>query len=116
MPFADRAGGALLATGLVATMGLGSYWSARSLHSTLADQARLMLETRALAATVQFDGRDATVWASSPAARDQAVAALLTIPGVGVVVAGDGTPATTNSTAPGRAANRRVTIAMTQES
>ncbi len=92
MSFARSAGGALLATGLVATMGLGSYWSAQTLQSTLADEARLALESRALTATVQFDGRDATVWAASPGARDQAVAALLTIPGVRVVVAGDGTP------------------------
>jgi outer membrane protein OmpA-like peptidoglycan-associated protein len=92
MSYARGTGGVFLATGLAATMGLGSFWSAQSLQSTLADQARMALESRALVAIVQFDGRDATVWASSSAARDQAVAALLTIPGVRLVVAGDGIP------------------------
>ncbi len=98
MSFVRRASGALLATGLAATMGMGSYWSAQTLQSTLVDQARKTLESRSLVATVQFDGRDATVWAATPAAREQAIAALLTIPGVRVVVPGDGT-APENATA-----------------
>lgn len=91
MSIAGRAGGALLATGLAATLSVGSYWSAQSLQSTLADQARSTLEARHLAATVQIAGRDATVWAATATVRDQAIAALLTVPGVRVVAAGEGT-------------------------
>ncbi len=139
MSLARRAGGELPTSGLVATMGLGSYWSAESLQRALADEARLALGSRALDATVLFDGRDATVWASSPTARDQAVAALMAIPGVRTVVAADGNPpenasagstvtvggpASPRSSASASATptvttaptNRRVTVAMTEES
>ena len=90
MSFGRRASGTLLATGLAATMGLGTCWSAHAMESTLADQARVTLEARQLNATVVFAGRDATVWADSPSARADAIAALRTIPGVRVVVTGEG--------------------------
>lgn len=90
MSFGRRASGTLLATGLAATMGLGTYWSAHAMESTLADLARETLEGGQLTATVLLAGRDATVWAESPAARADAIAALRTIPGVRVVVPGDG--------------------------
>jgi len=90
MSFGRRASGTLLATGLAATMGLGTCWSAHAMESTLADQARVTLEARQLNATVAFAGRDATVWADSPSARADAIAALRTIPGVRVVVTGEG--------------------------
>jgi hypothetical protein len=82
MSFGRRASGTLLATGLAATMGLGTYWSAHAMESTLADHARETLEGGQLTATVLFAGRDATVWAESPSAREVAIAAMRTIPGV----------------------------------
>lgn len=91
MSFAGRAGGALLATGLAATLSVGSYWSGQSVQAALADRARSTLESRHLAATVQIQGRDATVWAATDSVREQAIAAVLTVPGVRVVVAGQGT-------------------------
>jgi len=97
MSFGRRASGTLLASGLAATMGLGTYWSAHAMESTLADNARETLEGRQLTATVLFAGRDATVWAESPSAREDAIAALRTIPGVRVVVPGDGALPTVSS-------------------
>jgi len=104
MSFGRRASGTLLATGLAATMGLGTSWSAHAMESTLADQARVTLEARQPTASVLFAGRDATVWADSPSAREDAIAALRTI------------PVASNSTATGRALNRRVDVTMNQES
>ena len=98
MSLGRRASGTLLATGLAATIGLGTYWSAHAMESDLADQARETLEGCRLTATVLFAGRDATVWAESPSAREDAVAALRTIPGVRVVGPGDGaSPAVSSS-------------------
>lgn len=98
MSFVGRASGALLTTGLAATLSIGSVWSAQALQSTLADQARATLESRHLVATVQMSGRDATVWAATSSAREQAIDALLSVPGVRIVVAGEG-DAPSNSTA-----------------
>jgi len=97
MSLGRRASGTLLATGLAATMGLGTYWSAHAMESTLADQARVTLEARQLTASVLFAGRDATVWADSPSAREDAIAALRTIPGVRIVVIGEGAPPAVSS-------------------
>jgi outer membrane protein OmpA-like peptidoglycan-associated protein len=92
MSLGRRASGTLLATGLAATMGLGTYWSAHAMESALVDQARVTLEARQLTASVLFAGRDATVWADSPSAREDAIAALRTIQGVRIVVIGEGAP------------------------
>jgi hypothetical protein len=97
MSLGRRASGTLLATGLAATMGLGTYWSAHAMESTLADQARVTLEARQLTASVLFAGRDATVWADSPSAREDAIAALRTIPGVRIVLIGEGAPPAVSS-------------------
>jgi outer membrane protein OmpA-like peptidoglycan-associated protein len=97
MSLGRRASGTLLSTGLAATMGLGTYWSAHAMESTLADQARVTLEARQLTASVLFAGRDATVWADSPSAREDAIAALRTIPGVRIVVIGEGAPPAVSS-------------------
>ena len=97
MSLGRRASGTLLATGLAATMGLGTYWSAHAMGSTLADQARVTLEARQPTASVLFAGRDATVWADSPSARKDAIAALRTIPGVRIVVIGEGAPPAVSS-------------------
>jgi outer membrane protein OmpA-like peptidoglycan-associated protein len=97
MSLGRRASGTLFATGLVATMGLGTYWSAHAMESALVDQARVTLETRQLTANVLFAGRDATVWADSPSAREDAIAALRTIPGVRIVVIGEGAPPAVSS-------------------
>lgn len=100
MSIAGRAGGALLATGLAATLSVGSYWSGQSVQAALADRARSTLESRHLVATVQIEGRDATVWAATDSVREQAIAAVLTVPGVRVVVAGQGTaPAASSASA-----------------
>ncbi len=97
MSLGRRASGTLLATGLAATMGLGTYWSAHAMESALVDQARVTLEARQLTASVLFAGRDATVWADSPSAREDAIAALRTIPGVRIVVIGEGAPPAVSS-------------------
>jgi len=97
MSLGRRANGTLLATGLAATMDLGTYWSAHAMESTLADQARVTLEARQPTASVLFAGRDATVWADSPSAREDAIAALRTIPGVRIIVIGEGAPPAVSS-------------------
>ena len=97
MSLGRRASGTLLATGLAATMGLGTYWSAHAMESALVDQARVTLEARQLTASVLFAGRDATVWADGPSAREDAIAALRTIPGVRIVVIGEGALPTVSS-------------------
>jgi peptidoglycan-associated lipoprotein len=97
MSLGRRASGTLLATGLAATMGLGTYWSAHAMESALVDQARVTLEARQLTASVLFAGRDATVWADGPSARVDAIAALRTIPGVRIVVIGEGAPPAVSS-------------------
>lgn len=97
MSLGRRASGTLLATGLAATMGLGPYWSAHAMESALVDQARVTLEARQLTASVLFAGRDASVWADSPSAREDAIAALRTIPGVRIVVIGEGSPPAVSS-------------------
>ena len=97
MSLGRRASGTLLSTGLAATMGLGTYWSAHAMESTLADQARVTLEARQLTASVLFAGRDATVWADGPSAREDAIAALRTIPGARIVVIGEGAPPAVSS-------------------
>jgi outer membrane protein OmpA-like peptidoglycan-associated protein len=97
MSLGRRASGTLLATGLAATMGLGTYWSAHAMESALVDQARVTLEARQLTASVLFAGRDASVWADSPSAREDAIAALRTIPGVRIVVIGEGAPPAVSS-------------------
>ncbi len=99
MSFAGRAGGAFLATGLAVTMSVGSYWSGQSVQAALANSARVALESRHLVAIVQIAGRDATVWAATDSTRDQAIAALLTIPGVRVVAAGQGTAPSVSTSA-----------------
>ena len=97
MSLGRRASGTLLVSGLAATMGLGTYWSAHAMESALVDQARVTLEARQLTASVLFAGRDATVWADSPSAREDAIAALRTIPGVRIVVIGEGAPPAVSS-------------------
>ena len=97
MSLGRRASGTLLATGLAATMGLGTYWSAHAMESALVDQARVTLEARQLTASVLFAGRDATVWADGPSAREDAIAALRTIPGVRIVDIGEGAPPAVSS-------------------
>jgi len=97
MSLGRRASGTLLATGLAATMGLGTYWSAHAMESALVDQARVTLEARQLTASVLFAGRDATVWADSPSAREDAITTLRTIPGVRIVVIGEGAPPAVSS-------------------
>ena len=97
MSLGRRASGTLLATGLAATMGLGTYWSAHAMESALVDQARVTLEARQLTASVLFAGRDATVWADGPSALEDAIAALRTIQGVRIVVIGEGAPPAVSS-------------------
>ena len=97
MSLGRRAGGTLLTTGLAATIGLGTYWSAHAMESALVDQARVTLEARQLTASVLFAGRDATVWADSPSAREDAIAALRTIQGVRIVIIGEGAPPAVSS-------------------
>jgi outer membrane protein OmpA-like peptidoglycan-associated protein len=91
MSLGRLAGGALVATGLAATMCVGTYWTASAMQSDLADQARTTLAAQHLNATVTFAGRDAYVWADSPTARADAIAVLRTIPGVRIVLVGTGT-------------------------
>ena len=86
------AGGTLVAAGLAATMCVGTYWTAQAMQADLTDQARITLEARHLTATVAFSGRDAYVWADTPTARADALAALRTIPGVRIVLVGAGAP------------------------
>lgn len=86
------AGGALLATGLAATMCIGTYWTASAMQADLTNQARTTLAAQHLQATVAIAGRDAYVWADTPTARADAIAALRTIPGIRIVVVGEGTP------------------------
>ena len=97
MSLGRRASGTLLATGLAATIGLGTYWSAHAMESALVDQARVTLEARQLTASVLFAGRNATVWADSPSAREDAITALRTIPGVRIVDIGEGVPPAVSS-------------------
>jgi outer membrane protein OmpA-like peptidoglycan-associated protein len=86
------AGGTLLAVGLATTMCVGTYWTAQAMQADLTDQARIALEARHLTATVAFSGRDAYVWAETPTARADAVAAVRTVPGVRTVLVGAGAP------------------------
>ena len=84
--------GALLATGLAATMVLGTCWTATAMQTGLADAARTTLDAKNLAATVMVSGRDAYVWAKTPTERADAIAALRTVPGVRIVLVGEGEP------------------------
>ncbi len=92
MSFGRLVGRTLVATGLAATMCAGTYWTAQAMQSGLDDQARTALEARQLTASVRFAGRDAYVWADTPTARADAIAAVKTIPGVRIVVIGEGAP------------------------
>ena len=95
MPLGRLAGGTLVATALAATMCVGTYWTAQAMQSDLVDQARTTLDAQQLTATVMFSGRDAYVWADTPSARADAIAALKTIPGVRIVLVGQGAPPVT---------------------
>ncbi len=84
--------GSLIATALAATMCVGTYWTAQAMQTGLVQKAHDTLESRQLSATVVVSGRDAYVWAETPTARADAIAALRTIPGIRVVHVGEGTP------------------------
>lgn len=84
--------GSLLAVGLAATMTAGTYWTASAMQTALADAARTRLDAQQLTATVMMAGRDAYVWARTPTERADAIAAVRTVPGVRVVLVGDGAP------------------------
>lgn len=90
MPLGRLVGGTLIATALAATMCVGTYWTASAMQSDLVDKAQTTLDAQHLTATVMFSGRDAYVWADTPTARADAIAALKTIPGVRVVLVGEG--------------------------
>ena len=82
----------LLAAGLVGTIYAGTYWTATALQAGIAGESRSTLEAKHLAATVMMSGRDAYVWAKTPTERADAIAALRTVPGVRVVLVGEGDP------------------------
>jgi outer membrane protein OmpA-like peptidoglycan-associated protein len=103
MPFGRIVSGTLLAVGLATTMSVGSYWTAQAMQSDLTDQAHTALQARHLTATVTFSGRDAYVWADTLTARADAIAALKTIPGVRVVLVGEGAPPVTPGSRPSAA-------------
>lgn len=92
MPRGRLAAGALLVTALATTMCAGTYWTASAMQSDLADRTRTTLEARHLTAVVLFSGRDAYVWAETAKARADAVAVVKAIPGVRIVVVGEGAP------------------------
>lgn len=94
MSLGRLAGRTLLATGLAATMCVGTYWTAQAMQTDLADRAQTTLQAHQLTATVVFSGRDAYVWADTPTARADAIAVLKTMPGVRIVVIGEGVPPT----------------------
>lgn len=92
MPCGRLAAGALLATALATSMCAGTYWTASAMQSDLADRTRTTLEARRLTAIVLFSGRDAYVWAETAKTRADAVAVVRAIPGVRIVVVGEGAP------------------------
>jgi outer membrane protein OmpA-like peptidoglycan-associated protein len=104
MSFGRTVGGALLATGLAATMCVGTYWTAQAMQSDLTHQAQTTLQAHRLAATVVFSGRDAYVWADTPTARADAIAVLKTIPGVRIVSIGEGAAPSSTQASPSPAA------------
>jgi len=90
MSLGRLAGGALLVTSLAATMGVGTYWTASTLQSDLSRQAQSALSAKQVTATVVFSGRDAYVWAPTISDRADAIAAVRAIPGVRLVLIGEG--------------------------
>ena len=108
--------GSLIATALAATMWVGTYWTAQAMQAGLVQRAHDTLESRQLSATVLVSGRDAYVWAETPTARADAMAALRTIPGIRVVLVGEGAPPAPQPLLPSTGATPRSTARTTSTS